>query len=74
MQIDVISDQLFPFARAADVIVRLGFPRPSSDNLKRWRSDGVGGHKIKTRRLGARYYTTEALVREFVAACDGGAR
>ena len=74
MRNEIEPEQLFPFARAGDLIMEMGFPRPSQHILKMWRRHGIRGHYLRARRLGGRFYISEASVREFVAACDEGAR
>ena len=57
---------------AADMIGRNYGHKPSVATVWRWATKGLSGHRLVTIRVGRRYRTTAAAVREFVERLSEG--
>ena len=51
--------------------VRRFFPgNPSADTLKRWIRHGISGVRLKSQRVGRRFFVTQEAAQEFIAALN----
>jgi hypothetical protein len=50
----------------ADIVEKLGFPRPAENTVRRWALRGVRGVKLGAKRCGGRWYVDEESLKRFL--------
>lgn len=65
------SDQRFPINKVPDLLPPGITGRPiARSTVGRWTTVGVAGVRLRTERIGGRYYTRDSWVQDFLAALN----